>query len=308
MIYLKIVHAKLFLTPSFLFSLMPKKTTSDSDKNDSKLNYTIQLSIPGKNLSMLDAEEMIGKQLEQIREQLMSQALENHDAAFPRDVLAAAIDQEVSKLGPQLLMAMMEQSDNSPAKPSKKPVKKAAKQTSTSKDVASSSQIAGGSGLILRVTSDLAKRLKVTPRHVLSPPKDLLLDWSAFEFIWQRQRFLILANTASLYCTIAPMTGVDIKRWNDIVAKSIESVFVSASRGTVFTKRVLPSLTDIRYSKMLNRSVTSSLSQMAYESKIHLDLEVDPSELTARLNDVPRTAIAPPGDNYGYPNEVFRSL
>lgn len=77
---------------------------------------------------MLEAEEMIEKQLKQIREQLMNQALESHGATVPHHVLTEEIDREMSKLGPQLLMAMVEKNEASPPKPVKKIVKKAAKQ------------------------------------------------------------------------------------------------------------------------------------------------------------------------------------
>ena len=62
--------------------------------------------------------------------------------------------------------------------------------------------------MILRLSSKLATKIKVTPKAVLPLEANLLADWSGHLFTADRTQYLVLTNTASLYSAIAYARGM----------------------------------------------------------------------------------------------------
>ena len=164
--------------------------------------------------------------------------------------------------------------------------------------------------MIIRVTKNLETKLKILPGSSLPMASNPLLDWSLLDFKIGRQSFLLVANTPSLFATVIPVTGVNIRTaWPDLLYEYLEKLFNGAGRGSCFRKYVSHEIENPVFSKSLNRSILSSLNQIVYTVKVYFDTGLDDLDvITEHLNDNLWSAIAKPGEHYAHPKDAFAAL
>ena len=165
------------------------------------------------------------------------------------------------------------------------------------------------SDLIFRPTQNLGKRIKNVPQISLAPADHPLLDWSATEFVFERRRYVILANTLSLYCTVIPIIGVNFpKTWKGWLHEGIKNALDSIGRYSDFAEFVSPEHRNVRISKSLNRSITSSLNMYVSHARIYMQNGVESEQIAHQLNGTPMSAIAQDGEDYGIPKICFETM
>jgi hypothetical protein len=174
--------------------------------------------------------------------------------------------------------------------------------------------------MIFRLSTKLSAKLKVALRDVLPADPDPFADWSGHVFTADRTQFLIVTNTASLYSTVFPGSGVSSDR--QFIERALDSLrefmaedglsfiqqrFIAPASGdtqspeTPFPESHFP---EVQFSKALNRSVTGSMNDLIFHAKAWLtDGELSPHETAFKLNDIPFAAF-----QYRKPREVFTGL
>ena len=165
--------------------------------------------------------------------------------------------------------------------------------------------------MIVRITQNLGRQFNIRLSDATLPAaENPFLDWSMFDFKFEQQTFLLLANTPSLFCTVIPTTAIDLRlAWRDLLRVNLENLFEMSGRISDFQRFVLPELEKITFSKSLNRSILSSLNEFATQVKVMHEMEFDDSKfISRRLNETLMSAIANPGESYAIPHDVFASL
>lgn len=159
--------------------------------------------------------------------------------------------------------------------------------------------------MILRLSSKLGTKTKISPKAVLPQDTNALADWSGHLFTADRTQYMILTNTESLYSVVGYARGMT----NDsafIVATlaMIRSGMADDGLEDAYLQRIVPETGTVRFSKALNRSVTGSMNDMIQCWKLLLERgEESPSDVACRINDMPFKAL-----KYRKPREVFSLL
>lgn len=159
--------------------------------------------------------------------------------------------------------------------------------------------------MILRLSTKLSRKLHVAPSKALPLDQDLYADWSAHLFTADRTRFILVTNTASLYSVV--MYGKGITNDSILIQKilSLLGEFMTDDGFPfAFHRFVAPSSTSVLFSKALNRAVTGSMNELAYQAKGFLiEDELSPYDTSFRLNKIPMGQL-----KYAFPKEAFAEL
>lgn len=164
--------------------------------------------------------------------------------------------------------------------------------------------------MILRLSQKLATKIKAGKLPAAPLDENPYCDWSCHVFTADRTQYLILTNTASLYSCVVYGRGISndsafISRALDAIREFTED----DGQQFVYSKFIAPSSASVRFAKALNRSVTGSMNDHIQGAKIHIGLDVAPSEIGHLLNDTPMSALADEeGRKYKKPKEAFNRL
>lgn len=159
--------------------------------------------------------------------------------------------------------------------------------------------------MIVRLSTKLAAKLKVTRSQVLSLNPNPFADWSANLFTASRTQYVIVTSTASLYSAVLPGRGIASDR--QFIESALESLreFIKVDGlELIYHRFVAAASGEIQFSKALNRSVTGSMNDLVFHAKFWLtEVGMSPSEVALRLNDIPFSSL-----DYRKPREVFQSM
>lgn len=164
--------------------------------------------------------------------------------------------------------------------------------------------------MIIRLSQRLARKIKVGELDEMPLDKNPWADWSCRLFIANRRQYIILSNTLSLYSCVMYGRGVTDREL--FVGNTLDTIgeFMTADEQQhVYQRSVVPASARVRFSKSLNRSVTSSISDHVHGSKLCLSDGLAPHEIGFRLNDTPLSALrGSNGRKYANPRDVFVNL
>lgn len=159
--------------------------------------------------------------------------------------------------------------------------------------------------MILRLSSKLATKLKVTTPAVLPLDPNPLADWSAHLFVAERSQLVIVTNSASLYSVLFQGRGIgNGKQFVEQVLTSLQEFMEFDGQGIIYERFVAPASDRIQFSKALSRSVISSMNDLIIHARDWLTLDGLSAHETAKmLNDIPFSSL-----EYGKPREAFRAM
>ena len=164
--------------------------------------------------------------------------------------------------------------------------------------------------MIFRLTHRLARKVKVGNLEEMAIDDDPLADWSCRLFIANRNPYIMISNTMSLYSCVIYGNGVTDR--DLLVRKTLDAMGQCMQADNLHgscQRFVIPGSTDVSFAKTINRSVTGSMSDHIHGSKLYLSDGLAPPEIGVRLNDTPLSALTgSDGRKYAAPRAVFVRL
>jgi len=165
--------------------------------------------------------------------------------------------------------------------------------------------------MILRLSQKLCTRIKAGPLSAAPLDENPFADWSAHLLVADRTQYVILSNTKSLYSTV--MFGEGIMDDCHLIQRAMESIrefMQDDGQEFVYRRFVAPARKTVRFAKALNRSVTTSMNDLARHAIARLaEGGLSPQDVGFELNNVLLSSIArSQADRYGKPREAFKDL
>ena len=114
-----------------------------------------------------------------------------------------------------------------------------------------------------------------------------------------------MTNTPSLYSVV--MYGRGVGDDNQFIRGAVDCLrefMVDDGQEFIYRRFVAPATETVRFSKALNRSVTSSMNDLVFHAKMWLtERDLSPHDTSFRLNEIPMS-----GFDYRNPREAFKVL
>ncbi len=159
--------------------------------------------------------------------------------------------------------------------------------------------------MIIRLTEKLGRKIGIVPTESLPLAENSLLDWSAHLFTVGRIQYILLTNTPSLYSIV--MFGRGSKSGSSflrIATREMWEYMRLDEHEFTFKLFIEREMSDVSWSKALNRSVTGSVNDFVQMARYLLDEDRLPLyEISDFLNETPMKYLG-----YARPSDVFRSL
>lgn len=151
----------------------------------------------------------------------------------------------------------------------------------------------GGTGVILRVSAKLGKKIRMDYEQALPPSPNPLLDWSADLFTADRTQYILLTNTASLYSLVMFGRGVtgETRLFADTIA-TMREVMKADGLLTIFEDVIASRFYPAALAKRENRSVIGSMNDFIFQARFLLARhEMSPFDLSTFFNGTPMSYI-----------------
>jgi len=159
--------------------------------------------------------------------------------------------------------------------------------------------------MIIRITQKLSKKIKVSPAESLPLDPNPFADWSANLFTADRSQYILLTNTASLYSILMPGRGISNDGiFLDRASETIREFLVEDGFEEAFKRWIATAGGGVQFSKALNRSVTGSMNDLIYLSKVRMiEQGMSLHDASVEANDTPMSAI-----EFTFPREEFLKM
>lgn len=159
--------------------------------------------------------------------------------------------------------------------------------------------------MIIRLTEKLGRKIGILPKELLPMADDPYLDWSAHLFTAGRNQYIILTNTPSLYSIV--MFGRGSKSGSTLQRNATREMWAHMRLDEyefIYKLFIDPGISDIFWSKALNRSVTGSVNDFVKAARmLLLEERLSLFKVSDLLNDTPMSSLG-----YDCPSNVFRNL
>jgi hypothetical protein len=165
--------------------------------------------------------------------------------------------------------------------------------------------------VILRLSQELARRVKASRLVDLPQADDPLTDWTARTFTISRTRYIVACNTKSLYSTVLYARGINDAHTLIVrTLKSIREIMEDDGLSFTYAQRIAPSTGEVRFGKAISRSVTGSMNELEAMAKLLLtDEDLSPFDVSLRLNGTLLSILGGfDGQSCGMPREAVRAL
>lgn len=158
--------------------------------------------------------------------------------------------------------------------------------------------------LTIRPTKMLAKKLGIILPDSPPPVASRLADWCVHEFSFERQRWLMFCNTASLYPVVAKGRGVvDGETLGRRLGGMLGEVLKENGSPSQWAL-IEPQLHEAQWAPIPGRSVLGVINEMIFLACAHLeDKSMTPAKLAHRLAKTPLTTLG-----MNSPDRVFPTL
>lgn len=154
----------------------------------------------------------------------------------------------------------------------------------------------------------LAARLKLRDLELSASASSPYLDWSAHTFVAMRYRYLIVANSASLFSIVVPQVGVtSADAFIRIVGSAMQRYLQECGRGALLTKHIAPHLGTVVFGRFTDRGVMGSVNDYVYTARNYLIPDgLSPVEVADQLNHTPMFYLEKVGRDV-FPDRAFDS-
>lgn len=165
--------------------------------------------------------------------------------------------------------------------------------------------------MILRLSQQLARKVKVSHLSQLPEALNPLVDFSAHIFNVSRTRYILVSNTRSLYSAVMFAKGINDHHALVVgTLRSMADMLAADGFPTVFQERIAPGSGRVEFGQALNRSVTGCMNELIMMAM--LVLEDTPGELVnaaCQVNNLLLSTLAAPDSKYyGTPRAALRRL
>jgi len=165
--------------------------------------------------------------------------------------------------------------------------------------------------MILRLSQQLARKVKVPHLSQLPAAEDPLTDWSAHVFNVSRTQYILISNTYSLYSTVMFSRGM--KDTHELIVGALVAIRDTMEEDgllSAYMQRIVPASGVVQFGKAFSRSVTGSVNELIATATLFMaDDDLSPYDAGQRLNDILLSILAgPDGKPYGKPREAMREL
>lgn len=126
--------------------------------------------------------------------------------------------------------------------------------------------------MIIRLTEKLGKKIGIKPISTVVLHDNHFADWTGHLFCANRVQYIIVSNTDTLYSLL--IRGKGINNCDLLIANVcaiMEEVMKTDGLQDGYENHVKPYLREVTFAKTLNRSVTGSMNDLIYQSKISLE-------------------------------------
>ena len=159
--------------------------------------------------------------------------------------------------------------------------------------------------MIVRLTEKLGEKIGIKPKTAAALHDNHFADWTGHLFLANRLQLIIFTDTATLYSLLIPGKGI---KTGELLLKNACAMMAEIMNADGlqhgYENHIQPCLDEVIYAKTLNRSVTGSMNDLIYQSKMylaHFDLSL--FEIISRLNDNPLSYL-----DYNNPRNAMRQL
>lgn len=159
--------------------------------------------------------------------------------------------------------------------------------------------------MILRLTDELSRKIKLTPTELVPLNANPFADWSCHIFTSGRTPYILAANTASLYVVLFP--GRRITRnthFESALLGQLQTCIMGDGFEFLYKRLIDTEGGEISYSRPLNPSITGALKDLSEMANYHIENEKRALEDVAeQLNHAPLSIIG-----HAHPRDAFRAL
>lgn len=125
--------------------------------------------------------------------------------------------------------------------------------------------------MLIRLTAELATKIKVTPQPALPLAANPFTDWSARLFRVGRMQYILVTNTLSLYSILMPSKGsTSGDSFMRNLIKRIEEFMCVDGLEAICKENIAPSTNSVTFTKALNRSITGTMNDIEFAAQIYL--------------------------------------
>ncbi len=147
--------------------------------------------------------------------------------------------------------------------------------------------------MLLRVTNKLSKKLKLPPLTTVKDNPGLFLEWYANVFTANRVQYILTTEANSLFSVVLYGRGItNVNLFINSWLTSLKSYLSDIGKESVFNNIISSNTNQFTFSKVLNKSILGSMTNIVVDSKFMLeDEDMSPRDLSQMINETPFNAI-----------------
>jgi hypothetical protein len=159
--------------------------------------------------------------------------------------------------------------------------------------------------MVIHLTQKLAKKLHVTNLGAWEGVTAPYAHWCANLFVANRAQYILTTNAATLFSVVIYGRGITnghdyVTQFRSALAEQVDAHEMQF----VFKRVIVPTMSEIAFAKVPNRSVLGSMNDMVVNCKWSVEMgDPVPLHLGRRVNTTPMGAI-----KYHYPLDEFARL
>lgn len=159
--------------------------------------------------------------------------------------------------------------------------------------------------MILRLSAELARKIRALPVEQQPLNANPFADWSCHVFPSGRGQFILAANTASLYVVLFP--GRRVSRPANLESAlfgHLQERLLNDGFEFLYKRLIDAQGGDLLYARPLNLAAIGTLRDLAEVAAHYIEAEkLSPDDAALRINAVPLAAL-----NHHTPRDAFRGL
>jgi hypothetical protein len=159
--------------------------------------------------------------------------------------------------------------------------------------------------MIIRFSKMLSEKIH-TPNLPTAPmAENPYLDWHATLFRAQRNQYIMVSNSKSLFSIFMHGAGItDFNKFYKRMGDSIKDTMHDIGADLIYQRIIAPNAGSIRLAKAQDRRIIGSMNEQVFFAKTILyEEEISPFDLSLRVNEFILSAI-----KYATPKEAFWAM
>jgi hypothetical protein len=159
--------------------------------------------------------------------------------------------------------------------------------------------------MIIRFSKKLSEKLKEPDLPVIPPAENPYLDWHATLFRAQRNQYIMVSNSKSLFSIFLHGSGVtNFQKFFERFSDTLRNTLQDLGADLIYQRTIAPDTGSIRLAKAQDRRIIGSMNEQVFFAKTILyEEEISPFDLSFKVNEFILSAI-----KYATPKEAFWAM